>query len=58
MTAGIFKCAEGATEELSLEARQRLGLVHAGLGPIEGSLTPDATKLDLLLKQGKFAPNQ
>ncbi|NJK42080.1 MAG: hypothetical protein HC934_13505 [Acaryochloridaceae cyanobacterium SU_2_1] len=31
MTATILDCAEEASEDLSLEARQRLSLVHAGL---------------------------
>lgn len=31
MTASIFECAEEAAEDLSPEAKQKLGLVHAGL---------------------------
>ncbi|KAI9130182.1 hypothetical protein [Acaryochloris sp. CCMEE 5410] len=31
MTASIFECAEEAAEDLSPVARQKLGLVHAGL---------------------------
>jgi|GEM_PF-1533735 len=31
MTASIFECVEEATEDLSPETRQRLGLIHAGL---------------------------
>ena len=31
MTANILECAEEAAEDLSTEARQRLGLVHTGL---------------------------
>lgn len=31
MTATILDCAEEASEDLSLEARKRLSLVHAGL---------------------------
>ena len=31
MTASIFVCAEQAAKDLSPEARQRLGLVHAGM---------------------------
>jgi len=31
MTASIFECAEEAAEDLSLEAKQKLGLVHTGL---------------------------
>ena len=52
MTAGIFGGAEGATEELSLEARQRLGLVHAGLAMAIQGLEHD--ELQQLIKQSKM----
>ena len=51
MTAGIFGCTQGSMEELSLEARQRLGLVHAGLAMAIQGLEHD--ELQQLIKRSK-----
>ncbi|WP_299413868.1 hypothetical protein [Acaryochloris sp. IP29b_bin.148] len=51
MTASILECAEQASEDLSPDARQRLGLVHAGLAlAIQGM---ECEELQQLIQQSE-----
>ncbi|MGR3279999.1 hypothetical protein ACSYAD_33635 [Acaryochloris marina NIES-2412] len=52
MTASILECAEEASEDLSPEARKRLGLVHAGLAlAIQGM---ECDELQQLIKRSEI----
>ena len=52
MTASIFKCTEEAAEDLNLEARQKLALVHAGLALAIQGLECD--ELQQLIKRSEL----
>lgn len=51
-TASMFECVEEAAEDLSPEAKQKLGLVHAGLAlAIQGI---ECEELQQLIKQSEI----